>query len=879
MMPSDPQISNTTEAASRKISLRVKMETAQRWMRLAVLGLAVVGATSAVAQTPPAQTTPPAQSTTPPQSTTPAQTTPASQTPPATPGASEEMPGRTWGNYLVHQSVEFGYRDSMIGGNQNNYATFENLQSGMRLFDYSMDMHSINRQGILFDNLTFTNFGYGGDPNNVSRLHIDKNKWYDFRGLFRRDKNFWNYNLMANPLNTSTVPFVVPIVNSPHSMDLSRHMQDYDLTLLPQSRLRFRLGYSRNSNQGPSAGTVEGGEEPLLSQLLLYRTSSYRMGVDYRGIPKTTLSFDEFLTYSKIDKVATDKNLTFQTSTGLPVDLGLVFIGTSPCASPISNPATTPKTITPTCNGFLSYNQVQNPRSSFPTERFRFQSAYFKNFAMTGSVGYSSGTDTVSNFNELINGWTSRTIARGSTAGGPAQAKRISVNADWSGDYRVTDKLSIEDDYSFENWRSPSMWNTIATNLFGTPPAAPGQAGLLLPISVFTPATFSTVCPSAPFNGPNCPQHNTSSLADVTGEFVSRFLGQKIQRNLIELKYDFTRRISAHIGYLYMARNISDFSATFDTGEIYFPGGTAGTAANNFLAARGDCAKVAGVLPAGCTVNPDGSIQEGTPTNFVGDAGNDTVRNITLIHEHALVAGVSARPTDKLRLNAEVIFGYNDNSFTRISPRQVQSYKFHGSYDPKPWARLDLAVDLHENRDNVSMVNNIEHGRTYSFITTLSPSGNLWVNFGYHYMDIYTQTAICFADTGSTVFTSACPVPGATGPLGTLSFYSSKDHYAYADVMWKPIKRVTAILGYNGSIVRGNTTFLNPFSPTGTLDFNYLKPFVSVAFNIRKDLTYKTSWNYFGYNDHGVVNPVGLAPLPSQDFNGSNVTFSLKYVY
>src|SRR4029077_4205510 len=141
------------------------------------------------------------------------------------------------------------------------------------------------------------------------------------------------------------------------------HMQDYDLTLLPQSRLRFRLGYSRNSNQGPSNGTIEGGEEPLLTQVLLYRTSSYRMGVDYRGIPKTTLSFDEILTYSKVDKVETDQNLTFQTSTGLPIDLGLVFIGTSPCAAPISNPATTPPTINPTCNSFLSYNQVQNPRS------------------------------------------------------------------------------------------------------------------------------------------------------------------------------------------------------------------------------------------------------------------------------------------------------------------------------------------------------------------------------------------------------------------------------------------------------------------------------------------------------------------------------------
>ena len=419
-------------------------------------------------------------------------------------------------------------------------------------------------------------------------------------------------------------------------MDLSRHMQDYDLTLLPQSRVRFRLGFSRNSNQGPANGTIEGGEEPLLTQALLYRTSSYRMGVDYRGIPKTTLSFDEILTYSKVDKVETDNNLTFQTSTGLPVDLGLVFTGTSPCSPALTNPATKPPTINPTCNAFLSYSQVQNPRSSFPSERLRFQSSYIKNFAMTGSIGYSSGTDSVSNFNELINGYASRTVARGGTTAGPASAKRISVNADWTGDYRLTSKLSIEDDYSFENWRSPSMWATAETNLFGTLPTAPGQVGILLPISTVTPATFATVCPTTPFNGPLCPQHNASSGADVTNEFVSQFLGQSIQRNLIELKYDITPRLSAHLGYMYMSRNIGDFSATFDTGEIYFPGGATGNAANDFLAARADCAKVAGVLPAGCVLNANGSIQEGTPTNLLPEAGERHVaKHHTQIHENA----------------------------------------------------------------------------------------------------------------------------------------------------------------------------------------------------------------------------------------------------
>src|SRR6202030_857539 len=192
--------------------------------------------------------------------------------------------------------------------------------------------------------------------------------------------------------------------------------------------------------------------------------------------------------------------------------------------------------------------------------------------------------------NESINGWASRTVTRGSTTGGPAEAKRVSVTANWSGDYRLTDKLNIVDEFRYDNWRIPSMWATAETNLFATPPAAPAQTGLLLPISTATPATFATVCPTAPYNGPLCPQHNASSLADVTNELVFQFLGQNIRSNTIELKYDFTSRINAYIGYEYTARTIEDFSATWDTGEIYFPGGPTGTAANDYLAARGECA-------------------------------------------------------------------------------------------------------------------------------------------------------------------------------------------------------------------------------------------------------------------------------------------------
>ena len=80
-----------------------------------------------------------------------------------------------------------------------------------------------------------------------------------------------------------------------------------------------------------------------------------------------------------------------------------------------------------------------------PTERLRFQSNYFKNFEMSGSVGYSSSNNQIPDFLESVDGFTARTAERGSTTSGPADAKRVSVNADWSGVYAVTDKLRILD--------------------------------------------------------------------------------------------------------------------------------------------------------------------------------------------------------------------------------------------------------------------------------------------------------------------------------------------------------------------------------------------------------------------------------------------------
>jgi hypothetical protein len=377
--------------------------------------------------------------------------------------------------------------------------------------------------------------------------------------------------------------------------------------------------------------------------------------------------------------------------------------------------------------------------------------------------------------------------------------------------------------------------------------------------------------------------------------YNANFLKQDMKSNNLELDYDFTKRFGAYVGYLFTHRDIVISSFSNTTADVYYPGGATAAASNDYLAARGNCALVAGALPAGCVLNANGSVTF-TPTT---PASPPTV-DIVDISEDSVELGFKARPVDTLLLNGDFSFGYNDAAFTRIDPRQVQSYKLHTSYTPKPWATVNGAVEIHENRDNVYTVDNLEHDRMYSFSTMLAPNPRLAVSFGYNYWDVYTQSEICFnysisyvnptppprtlpAGTSPPgVNTTACPIAGASveaSGLGALSTYASNDHFAHADVMWKPTKRVTASLGYGGSFVRGSTIFLNPLTPSGTLDYNYQMPYGSIVIDMYKGFSYKIGWNYYGFNETGNTNPFGLAAIPLQNFNGSNITFSVRYSF
>src|SRR5580704_9844643 len=216
----------------------------------------------------------------------------SSGTPQAGAQQDEDQKGIDQGNYNVKQSIEFGGRFTSISGDTQAYDTFVNLQQGARLLGFTTEMNSLNHHGTLFDRFSFSNFGYGGDPNQVSRLRVAKNTWYNFDALFRKDENFWDYSIQANPLNPTT-PFAngpagfggaactaCVLATSPHTMNTRRKMGDYNLTLRPQSPVRFRMGYSRNIIEGPAFTTIHQGTEQFLLEDVKTTVNTYRLGID-----------------------------------------------------------------------------------------------------------------------------------------------------------------------------------------------------------------------------------------------------------------------------------------------------------------------------------------------------------------------------------------------------------------------------------------------------------------------------------------------------------------------------------------------------------------------------------------------------------------------
>jgi hypothetical protein len=457
------------------------------------------------------------------------------------PAAPAEPDGITRGGYQIHQSIELGYRTTDVTGSGDMYDTLVNLQTGPRILDQTLTMQSVDHQGLLFDNLYLNSLGWGGDPNNYLRLRADKNKWYNLQTSFRRDQYFSDYDLLANPLNPPPPPAPggstpsIPTLNSPHLFATTRRMSDVDLTLLPQSVVSFRLGYSHNNMTGPSYSSIHEGTEASLLQDWNTTMNSYRLGVDFRIAPRTVLSYDQFFDYYKGD---TDYQLNpinealLPTTPASSVSLGLSIdtANKEPCAVPTGQSSLIVNGILTnvTCSAYFSYSRNQRLRTSTPTERISLRSNYFRKLELVGSYSYSSAVSSTP-LDESFSGLITRTNTLAFTGSGTAAANRISDVADLGATLHLTQHLRLIEKFYFWAYRIPQNGNL---NELDYSCAAPPCTLLSTPLT--TPVATPTTMQSS-FN-------------------------QTWTRNQTELAWDITKKVGARIGYRYGDRDFNHFN-------------------------------------------------------------------------------------------------------------------------------------------------------------------------------------------------------------------------------------------------------------------------------------------------------------------------------
>jgi hypothetical protein len=145
--------------------------------------------------------------------------------------------------YNIVNSIELGDRFDSVGGNLDSYKSQVNFGNGIRLLGSFFSINSRDGHGKYFDEIVLTTQGLGNDPYESAVLRVSKNR------LYRYDMH-WRLNDYYNPGLASAGQF------GGNFRDTRYTAQDDDLTLFPDSKYKFFLGYSRGVQAGPEITNV-----------------------------------------------------------------------------------------------------------------------------------------------------------------------------------------------------------------------------------------------------------------------------------------------------------------------------------------------------------------------------------------------------------------------------------------------------------------------------------------------------------------------------------------------------------------------------------------------------------------------------------------------
>jgi len=819
--------------------------------------------------------------------------------------AQEPDKGKVIGGYITEQSLEVGGRIADTFGNTGMYNTFVNLESGARLLDYTLSMRSLTRESLVFDDLYFSNAGYGGDPQNFSRLRISKNRLYNFTASFRRDVNYFNDSYLANPYNTPAAQGGRVVFNdSPHLYNTRRRMGDFNLTLAPQSPVRVRLGYSRNDHQGPSFSTFHEGTDIQVFQDFANRQDQYQVGIDIRVLPRTSFSFDQFFVHNKVNTNWSDVNVGQYTSNGLPVDLGAIYntYYGQPCSNVVGGPIVNGTVVKPNCQVYAGYSRTSPTVTDIPTSQLSFSSKYWHKLDITGSATYSWAEST-SDYNELARTYVSRTAENGFSFSGPITVERIASSADLGVTYHINDQWSITDEVRWIHYRIPGYFQQSDTACIVSNPLL----GVTSPPGATPGAPAGSVClPNLPVAA-GLPAYSASSPADRAQENIVRFLGDETISNTTKLAWEPNRHFGTHVGYKWANRTLNFKDLTSGTLTYYSTNG----------APRGACPADAESCTATFTGGNTNTVQFANDARFQED-----------VTEHAFLFGITARPVNDWRINADLEWMSATGTFTPISPRNQQRFKLRSGYRVANWGSISGSINLIENRNNnrapgfregTTAVPHKDHFRAYSLTFNVTPSKWAGLDLGWSYSDVYSNSSACLPMSGNATsfipeggaLTLRC-VGGSNGAIPAVLLYQQSTHDVFANLRLTPIKRVTFNVGYDITSDSGNNTWLradtlapfrvpvdannnviivgnnpapgpfvafvngpNPGAGQGPLAINWHRPSGSVEIELTRTVSFKGAYNYYGYNEKS-SNPGFVTP---RDFHANVGTLSLKYAF
>jgi hypothetical protein len=773
----------------------------------------------------------------------------------------EKKPAKVGGEtishgYLVHQSIELGGRYTKTSGSTAMWDTLFNQGSGGRVLGQSLELHSVNPSKTpFFDNLSTYSTGYGGDPYDITRLKMNKGRWYNFAGSFRRDRNYFDDNQLASSLLTtftSTAPVLVNEPDSLHMFNTVRRNTDTALTLLPLWVISLRAAYNHGTHEGPTFSTIHNGGDVQVLNWFRKGTDTYNGGVDVKLAKRTTLSYDQFFVFYKSDSSfqLTGANYTLNT-TSTPVSLGVdVLGGATTCGSTSTVLANGTKLTAPLplevlngvvsqyCTGTITQSQYAPTRTHFPTEQLRFSSHYFDRVSFSGRGLYSSDTSTVKSFNETFNGLgrsnVRQTVETGGGANGQfASNKRINTSGDLGVVAELSKHLSVSD--AFSSWDTRTWGSINATTETWTGVSGSVGPPIVPTTTMLTPLNDSTITTSVA----------TTTAATWAGVSTTpAFLSQKVLQNTALGTATIIPQLMVSGGWRYKSREINDPHATNLTWH-----------------------ENTGLF--GAVIQPSKMVR------------------VNVNYDMMKSKYASGSAVDAESASAALTPG---NTFTRVMPDRSYHVRVRATIKPAKWIDMAATANDYMAKNDDPMVNHTEHNDDISFAASIHPNEQLSLDFNYAYDSVSSSTNLCYIFTAN----ANAPLPSNAYNMGSCTTTNSPTGYGGSASLYQgygtynaPTNYFSGTINYtlskdlhfNGGVrlndVNGSAEQLNPLMAPGGLQSHYLTPFADVEYKIAPEWAWHINWVHDDYNERGAWSPT----LPSRTTQGDIVTLGVKYAF